>query len=363
MFTTGCNALVVDSNPELAKLEADIMDEANRLGVGAMGFGGRASLIGCKITAATGAASFFVSVAYDCWAFRRLGVRLDAAGGAITSWLYRDPERPAQKMAASAGFPLTGREMALRAPLSEGQVRALKVGDVVLISGECFTGRDAVHHHLMKHDPPVDLHGPALVAAELAGHLVQVVEFLLHQIGSTRCLNFVSCNEFSSSSDTTVPGLAGAVRLHGRKEERMTVRGQIERRTWKCAWKGLLICIDVNRLRIADRKATRIAETLCAFWFAALRTWGSYSAQVCLRRDTIYLACRGRPALWPPRERFKDLVRSKEADCRSLADCGAFSTSSINFIRSSWVANRQAPDSKVPRLMGPKLVRLSFLTG
>ena len=55
------------------------MEEANQLGVGAMGFGGKASLIGCKITAANRLpASFFVSVAYDCWAFRRLGVRLDA---------------------------------------------------------------------------------------------------------------------------------------------------------------------------------------------------------------------------------------------------------------------------------------------
>ena len=40
-----------DANPvpELAKLEAEIMDEANRIGVGAMGFGGKVSLIGCKI--------------------------------------------------------------------------------------------------------------------------------------------------------------------------------------------------------------------------------------------------------------------------------------------------------------------------
>ena len=70
----------VNPNPALAKLEAEIMEEANKLGVGAMGFGGKASLIGCKITAANRLpASFFVSVAYDCWAFRRLGVRLDAA--------------------------------------------------------------------------------------------------------------------------------------------------------------------------------------------------------------------------------------------------------------------------------------------
>src|SRR6476620_6316814 len=153
----------VNPNPELAKLEAEIMEEANRLGVGAMGFGGNASLIGCKIMAANRLpASFFVSVAYDCWAFRRLGIRVDASTGAITRWLYRDPERVVEKMARGEGFPLTGREVILRAPLTEDQVRALKVGDVVLISGEMFTGRDAVHAHLMKNPPPVDMRGSVL---------------------------------------------------------------------------------------------------------------------------------------------------------------------------------------------------------
>jgi fumarate hydratase, class I len=50
----------------------------------------------------------------------------------------------------------------LRAPLTEEQVRELKVGDVVVISGEMYTGRDAVHAHLMKHAPPVDLQGSVL---------------------------------------------------------------------------------------------------------------------------------------------------------------------------------------------------------
>jgi fumarate hydratase, class I len=153
----------VNADPVLAKLEAEILDEANRLGVGSMGFGGKASLIGCKIAAANRLpASFFVSVAYDCWAFRRLGVRLDAASGAITGWLYRDPSRPVEKMARGEGFPLTGREVVLTPPLTEAQMRALKVGDVVLISGEMFTGRDNVHAYLMKNPPPVDLNGAAL---------------------------------------------------------------------------------------------------------------------------------------------------------------------------------------------------------
>ncbi len=64
--------------------------------------------------------------------------------------------------ARAAGFPRTGREIPLQAPITEEQIRALKVGDVVLISGRMFTGRDAVHAHLMKHEPPVDLHGAVL---------------------------------------------------------------------------------------------------------------------------------------------------------------------------------------------------------
>ena len=156
----------INPDPRLAAIEASVMDEANRLAVGPMGFSGKTSLIGCKIGAINRLpASFFVSVAYDCWAFRRLGVRLDARTGAIKSWLYRE-EGKSQPMLApevvAAGFPRTGREIALQAPITEDQVRSLRVGDVVLISGRMFTGRDAVHAHLMKHEPPVDLNGAVL---------------------------------------------------------------------------------------------------------------------------------------------------------------------------------------------------------
>ena len=153
----------VNADPRLAELEVSIMGHVNKLGIGTMGFGGRTSLIGCKIGVLNRLpASFFVSVAYDCWAFRRLGVLLDAQSGAIKQWLYRDPSTPIAAMADQAGVQRTGREVRLRTPLTEEQVRALKVGDIVLISGKVFTGRDAVHAHLMKHDPPVDLNGSVL---------------------------------------------------------------------------------------------------------------------------------------------------------------------------------------------------------
>ncbi len=122
-----------DTNPDprLAELEARVMQESNELGVGAMGFGGKVSLIGCKIAAANRLpASFFVSVAYECWAFRRLGVRLDAQTGAITKWLYRDPSRPLEKMmtCGARGFPLTGREVASHRPAAYGRDGSLAEG-------------------------------------------------------------------------------------------------------------------------------------------------------------------------------------------------------------------------------------------
>ena len=52
--------------------------------------------------------------------------------------------------------------MVLTSPISEEQVRSLKVGDVVLLNGAMYTGRDSVHSYLMKHDPPVDLNGGVL---------------------------------------------------------------------------------------------------------------------------------------------------------------------------------------------------------
>ena len=82
----------INPDPRLAEVEASVMATVNDLEIGTMGFGGKVTLIGCKIGALNRLpASFFVSVAYDCWAFRRLGVELDARSGAIDRWLYRNP--------------------------------------------------------------------------------------------------------------------------------------------------------------------------------------------------------------------------------------------------------------------------------
>ena len=103
----------VNPDPLLAELEASIMATVNDLEIGTMGFGGKVTLIGCKIGALNRLpASFFVSVAYDCWAFRRLGAVLDGSTGAIKRWLYRDPSNPIIPMLDQAGFVRTVRSTA-----------------------------------------------------------------------------------------------------------------------------------------------------------------------------------------------------------------------------------------------------------
>ncbi|GAB4013444.1 MAG: hypothetical protein Fur0010_10300 [Bdellovibrio sp.] len=73
---------------ELAQLEKDIVETANTLGIGPMGFGGKTTLLGCKIGVLNRLpASFFVSVSYMCWAYRRQGVTLKS-DNSISKWLY-----------------------------------------------------------------------------------------------------------------------------------------------------------------------------------------------------------------------------------------------------------------------------------
>jgi fumarate hydratase class I len=59
-------------DPQLAALEERLTAEANQLGIGPMGFGGKTTVLNTKITSLNRLpASYFVSVSYMCWAYRR----------------------------------------------------------------------------------------------------------------------------------------------------------------------------------------------------------------------------------------------------------------------------------------------------
>jgi fumarate hydratase, class I len=89
-----------------------------------------------------------------CWAFRRRGVVLDTTGE-VVDWLYQSPGEfdgePGASATGGMDLGVLGRTaIALQTPLTEEKVRGLKAGDMVLLSGTVFTGRDEVHKYLHK---------------------------------------------------------------------------------------------------------------------------------------------------------------------------------------------------------------------
>jgi fumarate hydratase class I len=67
---------------QLAALEARLLQEANTLGIGPMGFGGKTTVLGVKAAKLHRLpASYFVSVSYMCWAHRRR--RMTVRGEAV----------------------------------------------------------------------------------------------------------------------------------------------------------------------------------------------------------------------------------------------------------------------------------------
>lgn len=71
--------LLTDESPDAtsAALEKRLLEEANTLGIGPMGLGGKTTLLGVKIASRTRLpASYFVTIAYCCWACRRQTVVL-----------------------------------------------------------------------------------------------------------------------------------------------------------------------------------------------------------------------------------------------------------------------------------------------
>ncbi len=78
-----------NENPELAALEETIYEQANQMGIGPMGFGGNTTVLGVKIGAQHRLpASYFVSIAYMCWANRRASMDVTFNDGKMSEVSY-----------------------------------------------------------------------------------------------------------------------------------------------------------------------------------------------------------------------------------------------------------------------------------
>jgi fumarate hydratase class I len=72
-----------NQDPKLAELEERLTGEANQLGIGPMGFGGKTTVIDTKITGLSRLpASYFVTISYMCWAYRRR--KMTVTGGKVS---------------------------------------------------------------------------------------------------------------------------------------------------------------------------------------------------------------------------------------------------------------------------------------
>ncbi len=154
-----------NKNEMLETLETEIVTEANQLTIGPMGFGGKSTILSCSISASHRLpASFFVTVVYNCWALRRAEIILNLESGTVqNSEKYKNPEKKKQKEITTQNIDFSNAKK-LHFPLTNEDIKKLHFGDIVLLSGKMYTGRDTLHHAVVEEhlELPIDIAGSAI---------------------------------------------------------------------------------------------------------------------------------------------------------------------------------------------------------
>ena len=139
-----------------ADIEAKLLARINELGIGPNGLGGELTAMAVHIeTYATHIAGLPVAVNIGCHVTRHKSAVL--CEGNIS---YED-DKPVQSHENMQLAPkITGKK--LTTPLSQAELDALRVGEMVLISGHIYTARDAAHKRLAEmleegEEAPFDL--------------------------------------------------------------------------------------------------------------------------------------------------------------------------------------------------------------
>ena len=126
------------------ELRLEIVERANRLGIGAQGLGGLTTVLDAKILDyPTHAASLPVAMIPNCAATRHAHFTLDGSGAAELRPPSLD-QWPALDWDAAAG----ARKVDLDS-VSREEIASWRPGDTLLLSGILLTGRDAAHKRLL----------------------------------------------------------------------------------------------------------------------------------------------------------------------------------------------------------------------
>jgi fumarate hydratase class I len=144
-----------NGDSRLDALEKELTESLNGLKIGPMGWGGKTTILGVKIGHRERLpASFFVSISYMCWAYRKGGLRPHRRRVADRRRAPGPRHRTGPLRFPCAWPDQTPHAPPARLPVPEARIRELRVGDEVEFSGALVTGRDAAHKYLVKapHD-------------------------------------------------------------------------------------------------------------------------------------------------------------------------------------------------------------------
>lgn len=143
--------------PEELRLE--LFEKINQLGIGAQGLGGLTTVLDVKVKDyPTHAANKPVAIIPNCAATRHTHFTLDGSGPAVLE-VPKLEDWP--EVTREAGADVKRINMNT---ITREDVKDLKPGDVVLLSGKMLTGRDAAHKRMVEmidkgEQLPVDLNG------------------------------------------------------------------------------------------------------------------------------------------------------------------------------------------------------------
>ncbi|NPA85130.1 MAG: fumarate hydratase [Crenarchaeota archaeon] len=141
----------------VAKLENEWLEKVNSLGIGPMGLGGGPTALSLRADYAyRHPASYPVSVRFNCWAAREAVVEVSASG-----WRVREDLNISEEDLKTPPLEVEGgKELIL--PVTEEDVRNLRAGDVVYLTGTIVTARDEAHKKILEEGPPMNLKGLAI---------------------------------------------------------------------------------------------------------------------------------------------------------------------------------------------------------
>jgi len=228
-----CLRLVGDRHPDplVARLEEELLELGNRTMIGIMGFRSDTPVLDvhCEI-AYTHTGGLPVGISELCHAVRRATARIYNDGrveyredpqwfteyyrreginyehgepqpstkggegmkglaqiGAAKSTTKKAP--PAAKSNGAVGAKRESKEWHLKIPLSEKDVRQLRAGDIVYLTGCIFTARDGVFKYMIDegHEPPIDIRNQFNVTTQSspAGAEVSPGNYMVNSLQAT----------------------------------------------------------------------------------------------------------------------------------------------------------------------------------